>query len=404
MKIAYFINQYPKVSHSFVRREILAMERHGFTVLRMALRGWDAPTPDAEDRSEKERTRYVLRDGAAALLVPALRTLLSSPRRFFAALAVAARISRQSHDRPLIYHLIYVAEACRILSWMREFGARHLHAHFGTNSAEVALLARVLGGPPFSFTVHGPDEFAQPMALAEKIHGCAFVVAVSSFGRSQLCLRLPHEDWRKVKVVHCGLEPGFYDVAPVPLPAAPRLVCVGRLSEAKGQLLLVEAMGRIAAKGIRCELALVGDGPLRRELEQLIDEHGISDRVRITGWISSDAVRAEILAARALVLPSFAEGLPVVIMEAMALRRPVLSTYIAGIPELVLPAENGWLIPAGSLEDLTEALEICLSTPLDRLQKIGDAANRRAVARHSIDVEARKLGELFLAGAGGGCA
>jgi colanic acid/amylovoran biosynthesis glycosyltransferase len=164
LKIAYFINQYPKVSHSFVRREILAMERQGFTVLRMALRGWDTPAPDAEDRSEKERTRYVLRDGAAALLLPALRTLLSSPRRFFAALRVAVRISRQAHDRPLIYHLICVAEACRILSWMREFGARHLHAHFGTNSAEVALLARVLGGPPFSFTVHGPDEFAQQAA------------------------------------------------------------------------------------------------------------------------------------------------------------------------------------------------------------------------------------------------
>jgi glycosyltransferase involved in cell wall biosynthesis len=399
LKIAYFINQYPKVSHSFIRREILAMERQGFTVLRMALRGWDTPTPDAQDRLEMERTRYVLRGGAAALLLPALRTFLSSPLKFVAALKVAVRIARQAHDRPLIFHLIYVVEACRILAWMREFGARHLHAHFGTNSAEVALLARVLGGPPFSFTVHGPEEFAQPMALAEKIRGSAFVVAISFFGQSQLYLRLPHEDWPKVKVVRCGLETAFYEVPAVPLPAATRLVCVGRLCEEKGQLLLVEAIGRLAAKGIVCELVLVGDGPLRGELERLIEEHGVSDRVRITGWISSDAVRTEILAARALVLPSFAEGLPVVIMEAMALRRPVLSTYIAGIPELVLPAENGWLIPAGSLEDLVEALEICLSTPLDNLRKIGDAAYERAVARHSIDVEARKLGELILTGA-----
>jgi colanic acid/amylovoran biosynthesis glycosyltransferase len=402
LKIAYFINQYPKVSHSFVRREILAMERRGFTVLRMALRGWDAPTPDAQDRLEQERTRYVLREGAAALLLPALSTLIRSPLRVIRALKVAVRIARQSHDRPLIYHLIYVAEACRIVAWMREFGARHLHAHFGTNSAEIALLARVLGGPPFSFTVHGPEEYAQPMGLADKIRGSAFVVAISSFGRSQLYLRLPHKDWAKVKVVHCGLEPAFYEVPPVPLPAAPHLVCVGRLSEEKGQLLLVEAMGRLATKGILFELVLVGDGPLRGELERLIDKHRISDRVRITGWISSDAVRAEILAARALVLPSFAEGLPVVIMEAMALRRPVLSTYIGGIPELVLQGQNGWLIPAGSLEDLIEALEIALSTPLESLQKIGDAANKRAVARHSIDVEARKLGELILAGAGAG--
>jgi colanic acid/amylovoran biosynthesis glycosyltransferase len=397
LKIAYFINQYPKVSHSFIRREILALERQGFEVQRLALRGWDTAVPDHEDRLERDRTRYVLRRGAAALALPMLRRLLLAPVRFLAAARLAVEMSRQSKDRSLPYHIAYLAEACVILSWLREFGARHIHAHFGTNSTEIAMLVHALGGPPFSFTVHGPDEFLRPMGLAEKIHRAAFVVAISNYGRSQLYLRLPHQDWPKVKIVHCGLEKEFYDVSPTPLPIAPRFVCVGRLSEAKGQLLLVEAVARLAAKNISCELVLVGDGPLRGELENLIEKYGLGKHVRITGWVGSNEVRDEILAARALVLPSFAEGLPVVIMEAMALRRPVLTTYIAGIPELVRSGENGWLFPAGSLEDLTDAMEACLAMPPEQLRNIGEAGRRRVIARHSIDIEAGKLSGLYLA-------
>ena len=397
MNIAYFINHYPKVSHSFIRREILSLERQGFAVQRIALRGWDTPTPDPEDRLEQQRTGYVLKGGLWALVFPLLRAMTCSPARFLAALSLALTMARESRERSLIYHLIYIAEACLVLSWVRASGARHVHAHFGTNSAEIVMQVRTLGGPSFSFTVHGPDEFQQPMGLREKVQRSAFVVAVSSYGRSQLYLRLPHQDWPKVQVIHCGLDKSFYDIAPVPIPAAPRLVCVGRLCEAKGQILLIEAAARLAAAHIEFDLVLAGDGPLRADLEKLIAERGIGARVRITGWISSTSVRDEILAARALVLPSFAEGLPVVIMEAMALRRPVLTTYIAGIPELVRPGENGWLFAAGSLDELTGALKACLSAPVEELQRLGEAAHLRVVSRHSIDVEAAKLAELFRA-------
>jgi colanic acid/amylovoran biosynthesis glycosyltransferase len=397
LKIAYFVNQYPKVSHSFVRREILALERLGVSVERIALRGWDTETPDPEDRLERERTRYVLARGARALLLPTLRTALRAPVRFLMALRLALAVARESRDRSLPYHLVYLAEACLVLLWLRAAGIVHVHAHFGTNSAEVAMLANALGGPPFSFTVHGPEEFQQPMGLAEKVRRSAFVVAVSSYGRSQLYLRLPYADWPKANVVHCGLEKTFYDVPAVPIPETPRLVCVGRLCEAKGQMLLVEAAAVLAARNLAFELVLVGDGPIRGALEQAIGRLGLGERVRITGWLSSTRVREEILAARALVLPSFAEGLPVVIMEAMALRRPVLSTYIAGIPELVIPGENGWLFPAGSLEELSRALEACLSAPAERLRILGDAAHTRVTERHSIDIEAAKLLQLFRA-------
>jgi glycosyltransferase involved in cell wall biosynthesis len=394
LKIAYLINDYPKISHSFIRREILALERQGFEVQRLAIRGWAGTLPDEEDRRERERTRYVLREGSVALLAPTLLAMLRAPVRFLGALCLTLQMARES-DRPLPYHLAYLAEACRILPWLTTFGARRLHAHFGTNSTDVAMLVRALGGPPYSFTVHGPEEFLRPIGLREKIRRSAFVVAVSSFGRSQLCLWTRYPDWPKVKIVHCGLEKSFYEDAPNPPSTAPRFICVGRLVAEKGQLLLIEAVARLAAKGLWFELVLAGDGPLRPQLEKLVEDSGLQSRVRITGWISGNQVREEILAARALVLPSFAEGLPVVIMEAMALRRPVLATYVAGIPELVCNRETGWLIPAASVDELANAIENCLAQAPEELRKMGEMARCRVIARHAIDEQAARLAGLF---------
>ena len=398
MKIAYFINQYPKVSHTFIRREILALERLGFSIQRIALRGWSEITPDAEDQKEQAITRYVLQRGAWGVVAPTLRLMLTSPLRMWRTLRFAIHVSQRS-DHHLLLHLIRLAEACCILPWLRESGSQHLHAHFGTNSAEVAMYVRCLGGPPYSCTVHGPEEFESPMCLAEKVGKSAFVAAISSYGRSQLYLRCASADWPKVQVVRCGVEPAFYREATQETPRDHRLVCVGRLCEAKGQLLLVEAAVQLRSKGVNLELVLAGDGPLRGEIEASIKRHGLGEYVRITGWISSEGVRREILAARALVLPSFAEGLPVVIMEAMTLRKPVLSTFVAGIPELVCNGENGWLFPAGSLQELADAMQDCLAKTDLEIRRLGDAAFERATALHSIDTEAAKLAGNFLAAA-----
>lgn len=261
------------------------------------------------------------------------------------------------------------------------------------------MLANALGGPTYSFTVHGPEEFDKPqfIHLGEKVRRAAFVVAISAYGRSQLFRWVAHAHWGRVKVVHCGLERAFHDVPAVAVPSVPRLVCVGRLCEQKGQLLLLEAAHILAAQAVEFEIVLAGDGEMREQIEALIALYGLQTQVRITGWISSEQVRSEILAARALVLPSFAEGLPVVIMEAMALRRPVLTTYVAGIPELVRQGENGWLFPAGAVQELAAALADCLATPVEALQRMGDAAYQRVLERHDIDTEAAKLAEFFRA-------
>ncbi len=396
LRVAYFVNQYPKVSHSFIRREILALEQRGVAVARFALRGWDADVVDPIDVEEKGRTRYVLGGGPLALLPAVLARLARDPVGFWSALRLAVRMGRRG-VRPLPYHLIYLAEACRLVGWMAKDGCRHVHAHFGTNSAEVVMLARALGGPSYSFTVHGPEEFDQPvfLGLAEKIRHAAFVAGISSYGRSQLYRWIPFEHWPKVQVVHCGLDKAFHDVPATPPAAAPRLVCVGRLCEQKGQQLLIEAAHALHRRGIDFELVLAGDGEMRPQIEALIARYGLADKVRITGWISSDRVREELLAARGLVLPSFAEGLPVVIMEAMALRRPVLSTYVAGIPELVRPDDNGWLVPAGDIAQLTEAMAAFLAAPAGRLAEMGARAHERVLARHDVDTEAGKLADLF---------
>ena len=397
MKVAYLVNQYPKVSHTFIRREILALERQGVSVARFALRGWDAEVKGAEDLAERARTRHILREGLPRLLGRALRRSFASPVRAWRALRGAWQMSRHA-ERSWPYHLMYFVEACTLADWLEQDGIDHVHAHFGTNSTEVALLAHLLGGPSYSFTVHGPEEFDKPrfLHLTRKIRDAAFVVAISSYGRSQLWRWLPAGDWEKVEVVHCALEKSFFQAADeVVAQPSRRLVNVGRLCAQKGQLLLVEAAALLKKEGEDFALVLAGDGEMREPIEAAIRRHGLESRVRITGWVDSATVRAEMLQARALVLPSFAEGLPVVIMEAMAVGRPVVTTRIAGIPELVRAGVDGWLVAPGDIVQLKQAMLECLQASPERLLEMGKAANAQVRLRHDADVEAAKLKGLF---------
>jgi len=395
-KIAYLINQYPKVSHSFIRREILALEQQGWRIFRLSIRGWDAELVDPEDLAELGQTTFVLKNGVLLLIMAILGRIVHSPRRFFRALVLAVRMMRWS-DRPFIWHLIYLAEACWIVPQVTRRGITHMHAHFGTNPAEVAMLVSELANISYSFTVHGPEEFdkARSIHLAEKIRRASFVVAICSFGRSQIFRIIDQKYWDKVKVIHCGIDGTFANLKAVVPSETNRLVCVGRLCEQKGQLLLVKAINALVKEGREFELVLVGDGEQRGAVEQLIAENKLDNFVKVTGWASASRVKDEILNARALVLPSFAEGLPIVLIEAMVLGRPVLSTYVAGIPELVIDGKGGWLFPAGSEEDLLNAIRACLDTPKEVLKMMGEFGRARAMQRHNLARQADKLTSLF---------
>ncbi|TRW96182.1 glycosyltransferase family 4 protein [Paracoccus sp. M683] len=395
MRVAYLINQYPKVSHSFIRREILALERQGVTVHRMALRGWDAELVDPEDRVEQTRTDYSLRDGLRPLVGSVWRRLRRNPRGLWQAIRAASAMSRGGM-RPWPYHMVYVAHACRIMDWLDAEPARHLHAHFGTNTAEIALLVRLLGGPGYSFTVHGMDEAdnAQALHFPRKIGDAEFAVAISGFSRSQLMRQVDPQLWDRIKVVHCGLEDAAFGLAPAPLAGAPFL-CIGRLSPEKGHLILLEAFAALRRECPGIRLVLAGDGEMRPQIEARIASLDLGDAVRITGWISARQVRDQLEACATLVQPSFIEGLPVVIMEAMAAGRPVISTYVGGIAELVQPGQTGWLVPAGDVAALHDAMRSSLDLSADARDAMARNALARVRQRHDADTEARRLRDLF---------
>lgn len=395
--LAYLTSAYGRMSDTFIRNEVEQLRKMGFIVHTFSIRRPPLEVSASDDvRREQASTEYLLSGGAGRLLAGAIRTAFSRPGAFLAALGLAQRCSPPGL-KPRLWHLAYVLEAAYLAGRMRTKGVGHLHNHIGQNSATVAMLTAGIAGIPYSLTIHGPDDFDQPLqiALGEKVRRSAFTVAISSFGRSQLWRWVHADQWDKVHVVHCGVDETFLAHPPAPPPENRRLISIGRLSEQKGQALLVRAAAILAKEGVDFELAFVGDGPLRAALEAEIGANGLQHKVRLLGWRNSREVRDELLASRALVMSSFAEGLPVVIMEALALGRPVLSTAIAGVPELVRDGVNGWLVPAGSIEALAGGMKRALSASPDELARMGRAGAGAVASDYNLPTEVAKLACLF---------
>jgi glycosyltransferase involved in cell wall biosynthesis len=392
VRIAYLVNQSPQPSHSFIRREIAALESLGHTISRFTLRRFDGSLADPRDERERDLTQVVLDRGAVGLATDSLR----SGTRLLSGVATAWRSSRRMANRRAVYG-IYLAEAAALKRMLEAQNVEHVHAHFGTNSAEVARLCHRLGGPPFSFTVHGPEEFDQPIALNlnGKVRDSRFAIAISSFGRSRLWRWCDLADWDKVHIVHCGVDETFLDdLTNVPPAGGHRFTCVGRLAEQKGQMVLVRAARLLRDMGRTFHIDLLGEGPLRRALEAEILRLDLSRHITLHGLASGDQVRQRMLESRATLLPSFAEGLPVVLMESLALRRPCIATTVAGIPEL-LTLDCGKLVPAGDPQRLCDAMMQLLDASPDQLAAMGDEGRRRVLERHDARSEAKKLADLL---------
>lgn len=392
MRLAYLTTSYPEVSHTFIRREIRQLERLGHEVERLSIRLPGSTLVDPDDLAEVERTYYCL----PRLPKEILRALPINPIRLLHALWMAIQMGRTSH-RGLIVNLAYFLEAITIRRWLQIKGIEHLHVHFGTNAAATARLVRKLGGPPYSMTIHGPAELdsAIGFCLGPKIEDAEFVVAITDYCGAQLRRWIDPAHWSKIRVVRCAVEDELFDEARPIDNECRKVVCVGRLTAQKGQLLLLEAMRRLVTDGVDLKLVLAGDGEMRAQIEQTIAEYGLEAHVEITGWIDAQEVTRLLLDSRGMVLPSFAEGLPVVIMEAFALQRPVLSTYIAGIPELVEPGKNGWLVPAGSVDALTSALGELMDAPIEALNEMGRVGAVATRERHHLPTEVSRLEKHF---------
>ncbi len=397
MRLAYLTPVYPKGSHTFIRRELVALEARGHEILRVTIRSPEGLV-DPADLEEAGRTYRCLEQPASAYLAAAASALRRHPARPFAVLRHALALSRAS-ERGVLRHLAYVAEALLLDALFRERGIEHVHVHFGTNAAKVALLVRELGGPPFSVAVHGPDEFdsVRGHALAEWIRGAAFTAGVSHYTAAQLRRWAPPGDWDRIRVVRCAVDERSFAAAP--LPEAGPFLSVARFSAQKGLPLLVEALHRLIARGIDARLVLAGDGELRGELERRCAALGLGARVQFTGWVAEARVRELLAQARCFVLPSFAEGLPVSIMEAMAAGRPVIASAIAGIPELVRPGETGWLVPAGDVDALAGAMEEAARASADALRAMGRAGAARVRAQHALADQVDRLEALLQASA-----
>jgi colanic acid/amylovoran biosynthesis glycosyltransferase len=396
LNVAYLINQYPAPSHSFIRREIVALRALGINLSAFSIRRSSGKLISRSDLDEAARTRVILDAGWGSLVGSTIGTFVMSPTCALRALYTAIRLGRTS-DRGILRHLAYFAEACVLQRRLKQAGIDHLHAHMGTNAATVAMLCQRVGGPPWSFTVHGPEEFVRgdSIALREKIAVARFVVGISDFTIQELRKWCDESQWPKLKRVRCGVDGDFLDAPATPVPDVNRIVCIGRLCPVKMQHVLIEAIAKLVARAVNVHLTLVGDGETRADLERQVDTLNLRSHMHFAGWCDEPQVREHLRAARAKVLASRAEGLPVAIMESYALGRPVISTAVAGIPELVEPGKSGWLVPPDNSMALAAAIQECMDTPVAALTEMAAVGRERVIVLHDVSKSARELVKIF---------
>lgn len=406
LRVGYLTNRYGAASYTFIMTEVEHLRNRGHTIRTYSVRHpGTGEAVSAQVRREQQGTNYLLAPGrpltSVALIVWAsVKALARHPRRFATTLALAWRSSPQGL-RGRLRQLAYLVFACRLSELLRADGIQHLHNHLGSASATIAMLASSLTGIPFSLTIHGGHIFYEPhyWALGEKIRRSTFAACVSDFCRSQCMVFVTHETWPKLRVVRCSVDDRFLD-APLSPPAhGAGLVCVARLAEEKGHIVLLQAVKKVRVAGQDVRLVLVGDGPLRRTLDEGIRELELEGIVEITGLVDAEEVRRRVMAARAFVLASLTEGLPVSIMEALALGRPVIAPNVGAIAELVRNGETGWLVSPGNSDLLAEAMMAALRAPDEVLAAMGRRGAALVGERHRAAHEIPKLEDLLASSA-----
>lgn len=398
--LAYLLNTYPAPSGTFIRNEIEALEQLGHPVRRFSVRRFAGLLVDGADMAEQDRTQYLLDGNVGGLILATLAAVVANPGGLLRALPAWWQLLRNSGGG-LVRHIAYLMQAAYLWREARRQGITHIHSHFGNNAPAVAMLSFLMGGPSYSFTAHGPDEFveAHQLSFRLKIEHAAFVIAISNFCHDLLAELARPEDEDKIHIARCGLDLDRFTPAPPLDKDNQTLVCVGRLCPQKGQVHIPAAVAALRKSFPALKVILVGDGDSRAAIEAEIARHDVADRVVLHGWGTNDQVRELIAAGRALLLPSYAEGLPVVIMEAFALGRPVISTTIAGIPELV-DESCGWLVPPGQHDALVSAMRSALSASPVKIEAMGREGRRRVMQFHDRLQLAGQLYRLFSAADG----
>ena len=395
MRLAYLLSQYPAVNHVFMLREIRLLRRSGLEIHVFSIGGPDRPLAAMTDveREEARATAYVKNAGLLRLAGAHVSTFFSRPISYFRGLWCALGTGMWP-PRNALYGLFYFTEALVVGRSMMRLGLSHLHTHF---SSTVALIVARTFPVTMSITFHGPMEFESPVAfrLREKLRASLFSCAISRYGLSQLMYVCGRSQWTKLELTPLGVDPAEF--APRPFRSNPspfQLVCVGRLAPVKGQHVLIDAIAVLARNGREVLLRFVGDGPDRSELQREVETRGLSRSVFFPGNVNQDELRAIYRECDAMALPSFGEGLPVVLMEAMAMEIPCIATWVAGVPELIRDGFNGLLVPPADERSLAGAILRLMSDP-DLRFRIGQEGRRTVVEQYDLDKNGERLVEIF---------
>lgn len=393
--VAYMTGEYPRATDTFIQREVAALRERGVHVQTFSVRRpADKEIVGPEQHNERQRTRYLLPARPLGLLWAHLSLLFAGPARYLSAVKLALT-TRPPGLKALARQLAYFAEAGLVARAMQTESLAHLHNHFSNSSCSVAMLASELGGFPFSFTMHGPAEFFEPKywRLDQKIRRAKFVCCISHFCRSQGMIFAPPDKWDRMHVVHCGVDAASYE--PVRHEGrGNRLLFVGRLAPVKGVPVLLESLAILRREHPDVVLTLAGDGPDRQFLERRAAELGLQQHARFLGYQSQSQVRRLLRETDVFVSSSFAEGVPVVLMEAMAAGVPVVATRIAGVPELVDDGVCGWLVPPGDPGALADKIDMLLADAHART-RFALAGRQKVEQEFDLAAESQRLCQIL---------
>lgn len=395
MRLAYFTNTYPRATDTFIRREVLGLRQRGLDVVTYSVRktGSDHDVDD-EVISEKKNTHYLLPFNVIELLVLIFKTFVVDPGRFLKTSLLALKTSRPGIKGHFL-QLVYFLEAVLLAQRVSEDRVEHLHNHLGDNSGTVTLLAARLANVPYSISIHGPHIFFDGLhwALDKKTEHAKFISCIGHFCTSQMMLYSDKDYWNKFKIIRCGVNLQQFDYR-APSRKAKKLAYVGRISAEKGLPILFDSIAQLHKQNYDIELTLLGDGEDRKFLEDLAKERGIANVVKFAGFVDQTTIVETLRASDIFVLPSFAEGIPVSLMEAMAIGIPVIATHVGGVTELVIDQQTGQMVSPSDAEGLANAIARYVDDGAF-CQMISKNAREKVVNEFNIENQVDKLAQLF---------
>lgn len=398
-KIAYVMSRFPKVSETFILYEILELKKLGLDIDIFPILRERESVQHAEVESLLNRVHYT-KLFSWSVISAQFYWFFRNPLVYLA-LWFTVIIGHLSSPKMLSRALAVIPLGAYFAKKARELGIEHIHAHWATHPALMAYVIKSLTGISYSFTSHAHDIYVHQTFLAEKLRNANWTVTISDYNRCFLTDLCGTEAMKNTSVLHCGVDSSVFKPAPTqPDNEVFTMVTIASLEEKKGHYYLIEALAQLKSKGFKFKSLLIGEGETRPEVEAQIAKHGLDDSVKLLGRQPRDQVQALLDKADALILPSIItakgkmEGIPVALMEALAMELPVIATRISGIPELIEDKVTGMLVPEKDAGAIAEAIQHLMEHPEERIQ-LGKTGRERVIAEFDMQTNAERLYEMI---------